>query len=161
MRAHLARRGSPTIIGDDLTLKTRTSHVLSNASVSITPRPTPHHLVQHLRRVETHALSKGRASFMCMMVLCAYAWTCGGLPAPPGLRLNSHVRSDDPTSQAWPAKGILYLAMTRTRHEEAISPRREKERERGRGRLGRTVRRKGEQAENRGAGAGGQGAPQG
>jgi len=52
------------------------------------------------------------------------AWTRGG-PAPPGLGLNSHVRSDDPASQACrPAKGILYLAMTRTRHEEAISPRR-------------------------------------
>lgn len=56
-------------------------------------------------------------------------WTCGGLPAPPGLGLNSHVRSDDPASQAWPAKGILYLAMTRTRHEEAISPRRRREKE--------------------------------
>lgn len=71
-----------------------------------------------------------RACVRAFVYACAFAaWTRGG-PAPPGLGLNSHVRSDDPASQAcWPAKGILYLAMTRTRHEEAISPRRGSSRE--------------------------------
>lgn len=77
------------------------------------------------------------------------AWTRGG-PAPLGL--NSHVRSDDPASQACrPAKGILYLAMTRTRYEEAILPRRAARNKGGR-RGGRESSRETEQGGRLGCG---------
>jgi len=76
---------------------------------------------------------------VCLYVygLCGPYGYAGAWPLQ-GLGLYSHVRSDDLASQAcWSAKGILYLAMTRTYtpHEEAISPRREigREGEKGEG----------------------------
>lgn len=80
------------------------------ASISITPQPTsspsPVSSSAPPSRVETHALSRGRARarariYMCMYVRMVglYTWLHGGL-APPGLGLYSHVRSDDPASQA-------------------------------------------------------------
>lgn len=101
--------------------RTRPTCSKQPASVSITPWPTP--LLSPSPpaclpaclpqapppRAETHALSRGRA---CVHV---YAWTRGG-PAPPGLELNSHVRSSEP--------GLLVCQGNIILGDDAYTPRR-------------------------------------